>query len=274
MSVEFNHTLVPANDAKKSAEFLADLLGLPDPVEYGPFQVVTTSNDVNVDFMERDGELPSNHYAFLVREQEFDEIFARIGARGLTYWADPKQERADEINHKDGGRGVYFKDPNGHMLEVITRPYRVAGRVRIEQEVHLPDAPEAVWKKTGDFGAVGNWHPMLASVESEGNHVGALRVAKAEDGGQQVERLLSYETTARPHRRIAYGYVMEETAMPVADYEATFSVEEDGGGSRVTWRAEFMEKGADDAGEKMVRGFIRSGLDALLDHQTDGSSSS
>lgn len=266
MPVEFNHTLVWAHDAKLSAEFLSGMLGLPDPVEYGPFQVVTASNGVNVDFMDREGEVRSRHFAFLVSEREFDEIFARIEARGLTHWADPAQERAGEINRKDGGRGVYFKDPNGHMLEVITRPYGSGDRVKIEREVLLSAAPETVWQTIGAFGAAGAWHPMLASVESEGNQVGALRVATAVDGGRQVERLLSCENTARPHRRIAYGYTMEETAMPVAGYEATFAVEEEGDGSRVVWIATFEDKGPEGAGEEMVRGFIDAGLEALPDY--------
>lgn len=265
MTIEFNHTLIHARDAKLSATFLAEMLGLPEPTEYGPFQVVTTRNDVNLDFMKRDGEVLSRHFAFLVSEWEFAEIFERIMGRGLTHWADPRQEREGEVNHKDGGHGVYFKDPDGHMLEVITRPYGSGDRVRIERQVHLPEAPETVWQKIGDFGAIGDWHPMLDTVESEGNQVGARRVATGEDGGQQVERLHSYENTDRPHRRIAYGYAMEETAMPVADYEATFIVEEDGDGSRVTWTAEFEETGAEGAAKDMVRGFVEAGLRALPD---------
>ena len=63
------------------------------------------------------------HYAFLVSEQEFDQIFGRIQARKVKYWADPGQKQEGEINHHFGGRGVYFEDPSGHLLEIITRPY-------------------------------------------------------------------------------------------------------------------------------------------------------
>ena len=91
MAVELNHTIVHARDPAASAKFLAEII-----VE---------------------------HYAFLVSEAEFDEIFGRIQARGLPYWADPAHRRSGEINRNDGGRGVYWNDPNGHYLEIITRPY-------------------------------------------------------------------------------------------------------------------------------------------------------
>ena len=70
-----------------------------------------------------DGEIASQHYAFLIDEDDFDQIFGRISGRGLDYWADPGLNRQGEINRNDGGRGVYFRDPDGHLLEVITRPY-------------------------------------------------------------------------------------------------------------------------------------------------------
>jgi catechol 2,3-dioxygenase-like lactoylglutathione lyase family enzyme len=81
---------------------------------------------VNLDFYETQGEIAPQHYAFLITEAEFDEIFARIRERGADYWADPGQSRPGQINHNDGGRGVYFEDPNGHLLEIITRPYGAA----------------------------------------------------------------------------------------------------------------------------------------------------
>jgi hypothetical protein len=74
-----------------------------------------------------DGEIVSQHYAFLVTEAEFDEIFARIRERHLPYWADPRLGQRDQINEWDGGRGVYFEDPNGHVLEALTRPYGSGG---------------------------------------------------------------------------------------------------------------------------------------------------
>ena len=93
----------------------------------GPFQVVKTDNGVNIDFMTVDGEITTQHYAYLVGESEFDEIFGRIRHQGLSYWADPEQTQEGEINRRDGGRGFYFEDPDGHLLEVITRPYGSGG---------------------------------------------------------------------------------------------------------------------------------------------------
>jgi catechol 2,3-dioxygenase-like lactoylglutathione lyase family enzyme len=123
MAVQLNHTIVMARNKEASARFLTEILGLPGATRFGPFQVVEMDNGVNLDFYETDGEIASQHYAFLITEAEFDEIFARIRERNLEYWADPGQSRAGEINHDDGGCGVYFEDPNGHLLEIITRPY-------------------------------------------------------------------------------------------------------------------------------------------------------
>jgi catechol 2,3-dioxygenase-like lactoylglutathione lyase family enzyme len=130
MGVEFNHTIVWSRDSKASATFLATMLDLPAPKKWGPFQVVTTANRVNIDFMEKEGEIRTQHYAFLVTEREFDQIFARVKEQGLTHWADPARTKAGEINRHDDGRGVYFEDPSGHLLEVITRPYGSSDRDR------------------------------------------------------------------------------------------------------------------------------------------------
>lgn len=127
MPAQLNHTIVHARDSKASATFLSEMLGLPEPTRFGPFQVVEADNGVSLDFMENDGDIASQHYAFLITESEFDEIFGRIRERGLLYWADPGKRRPGEINHNDGGRGVYFEDPNGHFLEIITRPYGSGG---------------------------------------------------------------------------------------------------------------------------------------------------
>ena len=123
MPVQLNHTIMHASDQERSAAFLTDLLGLPKPARYGPFLVVELANGVSLDVMAGPGPIPSQHYAFLVTEAEFDEIFARIEARGLPYWADPFHRRPSEINRNDGGRGLYWSDPDGHQLEIITRPY-------------------------------------------------------------------------------------------------------------------------------------------------------
>lgn len=123
MGVELNHTIVAARDSQASASFLSEVLGLPAPTTFGPFQVVETGNGVSLDYMDTPGEIVSQHYAFLVGEEDFDAIFGRIQALNLPYWADPGQQRAGEINTNDGGRGVYFPDPDGHFLEIITVPY-------------------------------------------------------------------------------------------------------------------------------------------------------
>ena len=123
MSVQLNHTIVWCRDQKTSATFLTEILGLSAPVRFGPFLVVEASNGVSLDYHEVDGEVSSQHYAFLIDEDDFDAVFARILERGLEHWADPGRTRAGEINRNDGGRGVYFADPDGHLLEVITRPY-------------------------------------------------------------------------------------------------------------------------------------------------------
>jgi catechol 2,3-dioxygenase-like lactoylglutathione lyase family enzyme len=127
MAVEFNHTIIWARESKASATFLAAILGLPGPVSWGPFEVVTTMNGVSLDFMDGKDEIHSRHFAFLVSESEFDKIFGRICGRGLSYWADPARNKVGQINHHDGGRGVYFEDPNGHLLEILTRPYGSGG---------------------------------------------------------------------------------------------------------------------------------------------------
>jgi catechol 2,3-dioxygenase-like lactoylglutathione lyase family enzyme len=127
MAIQFNHTILYAHDSEASAKFLAEMLGLSAPARWGPFVVVKTDNGTNLDFMDTDGEITSQHYAFLVEESDFDAIFERIRARKLAYCADPGQTQPNQINHRDGGRGLYFEDPNGHFLEIITRPYGSGG---------------------------------------------------------------------------------------------------------------------------------------------------
>jgi catechol 2,3-dioxygenase-like lactoylglutathione lyase family enzyme len=123
MSVQLNHTIVHCRSKERSAAFLTDILGLPDAKRFGPFLVVELANGVSLDFDSADGEITPQHYAFLISEPEFDGAFARIRERGLIYWADPSQRRANEINRRDNGRGCYFEDPDGHLLEILTRPY-------------------------------------------------------------------------------------------------------------------------------------------------------
>ena len=123
MSVQLNHTIVWCRDKRTSAAFLAEILGLPAPTRFGPFLVVEAANGVSLDYHDTNGEIAPQHYAFLIGEDDFDEIFGRIRERGLEYWADPGQSQRGRINRNDGGRGVYFEDPDGHLLEIITRPY-------------------------------------------------------------------------------------------------------------------------------------------------------
>jgi catechol 2,3-dioxygenase-like lactoylglutathione lyase family enzyme len=122
VSVELNHTMILAHDREASAAFLADLLDLEVGPSGGPFLPVATGNGVTLLFASAPPERISvGHYAFLVSEEEFDAIFARIAAAGLTYWADPRREHPMEINRNYGGRGLYFLDPAGHGMEVLTR---------------------------------------------------------------------------------------------------------------------------------------------------------
>jgi catechol 2,3-dioxygenase-like lactoylglutathione lyase family enzyme len=122
MVVQLNHTIVNSSDKQRSSRFLAELLDLPEPEPYGPFLGVQVTNEVTLDFVDA-GVVHPQHYAFLVSEDEFDAIFGRIKDRGLPYWADPHHTRPNEYNTNDGGRGVYWDDPDGHVLEIITRPY-------------------------------------------------------------------------------------------------------------------------------------------------------
>ncbi|WP_049569802.1 VOC family protein [Nonomuraea sp. SBT364] len=123
MPVHLNHTIVEARDREATAGFLVDVLGLAPAATFGPFRVVELANGVSLDVVQARGDVHPQHYAFLVSETEFDEIWARIKDRGLTYWADPHHRQPGRINTNDGGRGLYWLDPDGHNLEIITVPY-------------------------------------------------------------------------------------------------------------------------------------------------------
>jgi hypothetical protein len=125
MAVELNHTIVASPDGWTGARFLAEVLGLPEPTAYGPFAVVTTANGVSLDYLTASEVVPQ-HYAFLVADDEFDAIDARLRERALPTWADPAHRRPGH-NRGDGGRGLYFDSPEGHNLEIITRPYGSGG---------------------------------------------------------------------------------------------------------------------------------------------------
>ena len=124
MPIHFNHTIVHAADREVEATFFTEMFGLPPAVEGGHFLVAHIADQASIDFAQNDGdEIAAQHYAFLVSEDDFTALYGRIVERGLDHWADPTARRPGEINHHDGGRGVYFISPSGHYLEAITRPY-------------------------------------------------------------------------------------------------------------------------------------------------------
>lgn len=123
MRPQLDHTIVSATDPDRSVAFLSELLGLEEPGTFAHFRTVETGNGVSLDYSRAHGKFPRIHLAFRVTEAQFDEIFGRIREWDLDYWADPGHETHGEINHHDGGRGVYFNDPDGHSLEILTRPY-------------------------------------------------------------------------------------------------------------------------------------------------------
>ena len=124
MKPQLNHLIVWSRDRRAAAEFFADVTGMGPTSEYGHFTQVETGNGVTLDFADTTGEPAGLHLAFLVTEREFDEIFARIVDRDIPYWADPRRSQPGQINHHDGGRGVYFADPHTDVgWECITRPY-------------------------------------------------------------------------------------------------------------------------------------------------------
>ncbi len=121
MSIELNHTIVHSIDREAAARFLAETLDLSPPESFGPFMVVRTANGVSLDFMSSPAPVAEQHYAFLVSDAEFDAIYGRIQQRGVAFWADPMRRRQNQISTNGGGRGVYFLDPSGHALEILTR---------------------------------------------------------------------------------------------------------------------------------------------------------
>ncbi|MFJ8663447.1 VOC family protein [Streptomyces sp. NPDC093795] len=124
MPVELNHMIVHARDNRESAEFFANLLGLEITAEWDPFIAVDLNNGVTLDFAAiPEDRITPQHYAFLVSEEEFDAAYAQIGQRGIEHYADPHRKHPGTINHNDGGHGVYFVDPVGHLFELITVPY-------------------------------------------------------------------------------------------------------------------------------------------------------
>ena len=122
MTVELNHTIVPAHDPQASAKFLADILDLRVGAPVAHFTPVTLSNKVSLDYDKAD-TFESHHYAFMVSDEEFDASLARIQHSGVTHYGDPACKKIGEIyrsKHIEGRRGTYFRDPNGHLMEILT----------------------------------------------------------------------------------------------------------------------------------------------------------
>jgi catechol 2,3-dioxygenase-like lactoylglutathione lyase family enzyme len=120
MSIEINHMIVPATDRKASARFLGDILGVePGPVVIGHFEPLQVGG-VTLDFMDS-AEVQSMHIAFVVDDATFDAAQKRFEELGTATFADPMRSQPGEINHRFGGRGIYFDDPDGHFFELMTR---------------------------------------------------------------------------------------------------------------------------------------------------------
>jgi len=120
MAITLNHTIVPAHDKEASARFFAHIFGLTYAGPVGHFAPVQINDTLTLDFDARD-RFESHHYAFHVSDTEFDSIFDRIKTTSTPYGSGPRALADGQINTRRGGRGVYFRDPNGHMLELLTR---------------------------------------------------------------------------------------------------------------------------------------------------------
>jgi catechol 2,3-dioxygenase-like lactoylglutathione lyase family enzyme len=119
MTIVLDHTIVPAHDNEASAKFFARIFGLSYEGAPSHFAPVRVNDDLVLDFDTRES-FDWQHYAFKVSDGEFDAIFSRVKQEGLAYGSGPFTPENMEINHRSGGRGFYFKDPNGHLLEVLT----------------------------------------------------------------------------------------------------------------------------------------------------------
>lgn len=120
--MQLNHTIVWSRDEVAASRDLADVLGLPEPSRWGPFEIIDLDNGVSLDFHATADPIAPQHYAFLVTEDQFDAVVARLEEHGRTHWADPARHR-EGINTHDGGRGTYWLGHDDHFYEVITRPY-------------------------------------------------------------------------------------------------------------------------------------------------------
>src|SRR5579875_585905 len=163
MAISLNHTIVAATDKEASAKFLAEMLGLPAPTALGHFVGVQVG-DTSLDYLDTDQPITQQHYAFLVSEAEFGHVFEHIRERGLDFWADPRRRKHGEINTWDDGRGCYFDDPSGHLLEIITRPYGSGGTT------------------------ASNPHPLIAPKLRLGEHESGLTRQDGASGGGALAR--------------------------------------------------------------------------------------
>lgn len=124
MTIKFDHTIVVSNDRSISATFFRSLFDLPEAPSWGPFTNVQLSDGTLIQFAEPPVEnIQPQHYAFHVTDNLFDAVVKRLSDGAVRYWADPHLTEESRINHHHNGRGVYFKDPAGHLMEVLTQSY-------------------------------------------------------------------------------------------------------------------------------------------------------
>ncbi|GAA4608700.1 catechol 2,3-dioxygenase-like lactoylglutathione lyase family enzyme [Actinoplanes octamycinicus] len=123
MPATFNHTIIASKDRVESARFYSELLEAPAAPSWGFFTNIQLDGGVLLQFAEPPVDIQMQHYAFLLDDDLFDRALARLRDAEIEHWADPQMRRPGEINNEHGGRGVYFKDPAGHAVELITRPY-------------------------------------------------------------------------------------------------------------------------------------------------------
>jgi catechol 2,3-dioxygenase-like lactoylglutathione lyase family enzyme len=140
MDIYLDHTIVHARDPAVTAGFLSELLGIAPPQRLGHFTVLKVG-PTSLDYLPGDGPIASRHFAFRVSEAQFDTIFDRVQARKIAYWADPFHQQPGAINRWDDGRGFYFDDPDGHLIEVLTRSYG-SGGCEAEHPHPLLDCPK------------------------------------------------------------------------------------------------------------------------------------
>ena len=122
MTIRLDHTIVPSKDKKAAARFFAEMLGLSVEPGHGYFAQVRVNDTLTFDFADEDEPFPGLHYAFHLSDAEFDGVLARVKARGISFGSEPDAPANGRLNRRRGGRGFYFEDPNGHLLEVMTVP--------------------------------------------------------------------------------------------------------------------------------------------------------